>query len=342
VFSGPDIESMSSASSAFATYTGSDDYQLGIGMGTDTDLDSDGVDDLIMYGVNSWNVYNYLGIEYGGGTGGAVSWSGIDATFRLQCGTSSGGGTAPYCGGSSGGGSQGGTETWAYMAHEGSDLDGDGYHDLVLADQYNDDVANQAGKVWILWGKSTQYANSNGGLGGVSTNVAAGSSVGQNVGGIGAPLPDADGDGDNELIINDGDAEETYFFAGGTSLRSGTLDLTGDSDATFTMGSDDVTAVANAGDWTGDGIADWALAFGDDNGVSFYESRMWSGSFDIGNDISGSIVGGDDNDTFGWGMAERAIDMNGDSREDVAIGDYQYADESSGDILGMVGLFYQN
>jgi hypothetical protein len=335
VYSGADIETTSTTSASYS-YTGQDDYRLGMGMMTDTDINGDGSADVVMLGVNSWNVYNYLAIEYGGGVAGNATWDDIDATFYLKCGDESTTSSAPYCGPPAGSGTQGGSETWAYSTGKAQDIDGDGYVDLLLGDQYNDDGAKQAGKAYVLWGKSSKYTAANASLSGYATSLAEGDHVQNFIGKSVGVVPDANGDGAAEILIQDGDTDDMYFVMGSSDLKLGNLDLSADADATIAMPGDTITGWSQIGDWSGDGTEDFAVSFGEDGEVWMFATTAWSGTVTASTSIMGSLIGGDTNDAFGYGIAPVGYDMNGDGAPDLAVGDNGY---DSG--KGSLHLFYQ-
>ena len=331
LFSGPDVET-ADYTDAILTLTGEDDMQVGLAMAESTDLDGDGLADLISYSYSRGAVYNYVGIQYGGGDAGDYEWDDMDATFRQRCGTPGGTSTA-WCGGTASGSTMGGTETFAANIHAGADLDGDGYDDLLLGDQYNDDEAAQAGRVWVLWGASTQYSNASSSLTGTTTTLVLGENAKGLIGKYVHAAPDADGDGDAELWILDGKNEVMYWKEGGTDLTSGSLDLSTDFDAEIDFSAfDDITGWSNVGDWTGDAVDDIGVAFGDEGYVAFFESEILSGSVDGETLMAGSLLAAtdldgdesDDGEYFGRGLPliMRNLDSDTSGSVDLLVGDY--------------------
>ena len=348
VFSGALIDAVTDTSEALVEIEGVDDYQIGANLSSEIDLDGDGDYDLFAWGTNSYLPELTLAVVYGGsGVSGTYSWSDIDATWRFSCGESSGTGT-PTCGSpvtGATGADYGGTDTFVYGGQAGADVDGDGYHDVIAGDKFNDDSGyKQSGRVWGLWGKASEYSQFNATLNSTATVLAEGSSVKHYIGGMVGASSDMDGDGDSELWIYNGKAEALYFFEGGSHLKSGSLDLSA-PDATFEDITKEITAISNPGDWTGDGIDDIAISFsGSDAGSSggaiwLYESKAWSGTYDASAAISGSIEGSDYNGNFGWGTAQVAKDLDGNGSADLLAGDYAYDEDDDG-AEGSLHIFY--
>jgi hypothetical protein len=344
LFSGADVDG-AIYSDAIVTIDGKDDYRLGYSISEKTDLNGDGYYDLLAFGVNSYNVYNYLAVQYGGGSSGAFDWADIDGTWKVQCGTVSGSSGSSYCGASTSGSSdKGGSPFWAASAHGGADIDGDGYHDLIIGDPFNDDVKANSGSVWILWGRAAEYTSTNAGMGG-ATLLAAGPAVKDYVGAGVTATPDVDGDGAAEIWVNRADDGIMYYFPGGSYLRDGDFDLADDSQASLEFGEsmDDITSFANVGDWTGDGIDDTAIVYGDSGGSSggfvyLLASKEWSGAADGKASVSGEVEGvADDGAYFGHGVPLTTADLDDNGAKDMVVGDYGYSDN-----LGGIFIFLNN
>ena len=318
VFSGDDLSS-GEASDYVLSITGEDDYRIGMGLGGGHDIDGDGTNDLTVYGAHAGMAYNFFGIQYGGSEGD-LEWDDMDSTWRYKCGTLQTGSNS-WCGGTSSGSDKGGTETWPYNAHGYADFNGDGYSDVVLGDKYYDsDDYRQAGKVWILWGTSSQYARTNSSLDGTATTIYEGASAKNYIGATVGVLPDVDGDGDNELIFSDDDDGVLYYFPGSEDLEGGYVDLD-DADAVMDYG-ETTTAVVNIGDWDGDDVEDFALARGEDGYVMFFYSEEWSGEVDLEDEMDGAIENGGGGQYFGLGIAQTQMDLDGDGDIDLVAGDY--------------------
>ena len=342
VMSGADLVSGVAADDAVMMISGRDDSRLGMGLGSGIDHNGDGYDDLVSWGVSSHRPENSLAIQYGGAdASGTYAWADVDATFKSVCGDPSS--TFSTCRPISGGSvTKGGTPQWGYNAHGSADLNGDGYDDVLLGDGYYDDdsLGKNIGKAWILWGQSAERTNGNSSPDGAGTTLMHGTSVKDQVGITVGVIPDVDGDGSNELWLMVGKTGDMHFFYGGADLENGNLDAD-DAAAVMEFGSspDTITSITSPGDWTGDGVDDVLVAFGEDNYVFLYETTAWSGTYDGERAISGSLEGGDDNNNFGWHAPRHQGDIDGDGSMDLFLGDAGYMDEDSG-YGGAVFVYY--
>jgi hypothetical protein len=192
--------------------------------------------------------------------------------------------------------------------------------------------------VWALWGKATRYDGYDS-LGGSATTIATGTVAQDMIGQTVAATADVDGDGASELWIEKGYTGELGFFYGGSDLRTTSLDIAADAAASFALKGDEVSGATVAGDWTGDGVSDVWFAFGGEgNGyVALFESKAWTGRLLVPDFLESVEISGDSsNDSFGLGVPGRCVDLDGDGKPDMAVGDWEYDTET-----GSVALFYQ-
>ncbi len=159
------------------------------------------------------------------------------------------------------------------------DFDGDGITDIVVGARSDDDGANAAGAVWILFlnldgtvKSSQKISNVSGGFGGVIEAVDAfGSSV--------ASIGDLDGDGvtdiavgaqstDDSGIINTGAVWILFLNSDGTVKGQSKINNTnGDFNGNLEEGDTFGAGLASLGDLDGDGATDIAVgAIWDDDG----------------------------------------------------------------------------
>jgi hypothetical protein len=331
VFSGAGLGTTSN-SGALITVTGATDMRLGLNIGTTQDLNGDGFADLVAYGTGLEATKNYLGVLYGGDdVSGDFDWDDLDASWAIDCDTV----VSPYyyyntCGEKSWSSSDadGGNEAWQYNGNRKADFDGDGYQDLILADSLNDQGADNAGRVWMLWGKGFDYSTTDSSIGGTASIVLSGETVDQRLGYSADVIEDVDGDGADEFLVYSEEDSKAYFFLGGSYLHDGTLDLIGQSQAVLDLSAyaGTLTRVVNAGDWSGDGVDDIALGMGKDAGsekgrVIVLERFAWEGTFDPAEEAVVMFTGGSDFGELGAGLSAYNADLNGDGAADLALGD---------------------
>jgi hypothetical protein len=347
VFSGAGIGTGTDPDDADLIITGATKHQIGEGLSSDTDLNGDGTFDVVMFGSDAFIAYTYLGVHYmNPSESGNVSWTSVDTTWKNKCGYHYSSSTyRGYCGAyvsyAATTGDIGGTDSWQYNANAGGDLDGDGYHDIVLSEPNNDASYTNAGAVYALWGKSAQYARKASNLSTDAARIMTGKTYNDYFGGLAGFSADVDGDGSNELWVHDKGASKLYFYLGGS--RSGYA--LNNAEAVFTDVSKALTAITNAGDWDGDGIDDIGLSFaGVGAGAGTYTllpSRSWSGSdLKMRDEQIADIKGMEYNYQFGMGTPDKAHDLDGNGTADLIFGDMAY-DEDEDDAEGAVYLMYQ-
>lgn len=206
------------------------------------------------------------------------------------------------------------------------DVDGDGYDDMLVGADYNDDAGSSAGAAYLLLGGASP------GSGSLSdalefTGEAAGDHAGCSVAGAG----DVDADGYADFLVgaylnDDGgtSAGAAYLVLGSTGLTSGTL---GDATAAYdgaAAGDEAGGSVAGAGDVDGDGADDLLVgADANDSGASG-AGAAWLvfGSASPASLLlsdAAQFAGEAADDSAGVGVAG-AGDFDGDGRADVLIG----------------------
>lgn len=322
-------------SGAALTLKGKANAQLGAAIAADLDLDGDGLGELAAWGYDRNLARNYLAIQYGGSSG-VVDWDHIDATWVSPCG----GGTS--CDQSSPT-TTGGSPAYARMGAVGADLDGDGLHDLLLADPLADDGEPDGGAVWVLWGSRTRYHDFEATLSGSASLIARGDTALGHLGQRVAVLPDWSGDGIADLVIASELDQALFIVEGGPHLREGVIDLNRDPLAMITgVPTWQISHISETGDWNGDGIADLLISLGDEAGRNRGEALViaggdLSGSWDVSALTLVSLVGagdwsGDgtrDGASLGTGAPLVSADLNGDGLLDLALGD-AFAQDKAG------------
>jgi len=350
LFDGSKVSSTTTAASdAGITISGLAEYQLGSGLGTG-DINGDGLSDIIMYGGDLSDNYTYAALHYGSTGGlGDYTWTDIDATWADKCGRDPI--STSYlrtCGKQVTiwvGGDAGAKDAYRNNGHAPADFDGDGYDDFLVGDGWSDDGgAENGGTAWAVFGRRSKHTAANADFSDSMTTITSGVVTDANVGGAVGFMPDIDGDGADELLIHDDDQATLYLLMGGSYLREGNFDLDEDSQAIF-RGVGAFSGMTNAGDWSGDGVGDVVLSFGDgESGGSLYmlTSKEWNGEYDFEEVAAGSVIGDEWNISFGLGAPIYTVDLDENGTSDLIIGDYNYdnTDLTSDGPEGGVFVFY--
>jgi hypothetical protein len=281
------------------------------------DVNGDGYDDLIIgayqnsdAGQNAGQVYIIMGGPSGWNDG--VSLAQASASYQGEQ-------QDDYAG-------------WS-VANAG-DVNGDGFDDILIGAYENDWSTTDAGQVYLIFGKATDWSMDNT-LGKVDASFIGsgkGDYLGYSVAGVG----DVNNDGFDDFVMgaygnddNGVDAGRSYLFMGkqnGWFLQQ----KVGDADASFYgIGSNDEAGwnVAGAGDVNRDGYDDFLIGapFNDysinDAGAAYLILGKVSGwSFDTNlKSADASWTGESAFDYAGWAMAG-AGDVNGDGYDDILIG----------------------
>ena len=242
------------------------------------------------------------------------------------------------------------------------DFNGDGYDDLVIGANGNDDGGADTGEAYVIFGGADGFGVPSGnrqlldltGFGAPDGLTIRGDLAGDQLGFSVSSLGDINGDGYDDIIVgapfgDDGgtSAGEAYVIYGGDA--TGFMDLTtlsaaegfiiqGDTGSDFTGFS-----VSSAGDVNGDGYDDMIVGAqgGDNGGANAGEAYVVFGSADgFGEDVSGRqvldlsaltpqtgfVIEGDvSGDELGRGVSS-AGDINGDGFDDLIVG-ARYGDD---------------
>ena len=206
------------------------------------------------------------------------------------------------------------------------DVDGDGYGDLLIGSNENDDAGEHAGSVWLLLGAPAMASGSVATAGVAFTGESAEDHAGE-VAGAG----DVNGDGYADMLVGawynaEGgyDAGAAYLVLGQASLAGGSLS---DADAQFTgkAASDCAGAVAGAGDMNGDGFDD-VLVGAAGNGDAGYGAGAVFVVLGRASPASASLASADAQLTgeapgdYAGGQINGAGDVNADGYDDILVG----------------------
>lgn len=306
---------LSSADASFWGESAGD--QAGFSMSFAGDVNGDGYDDFVIGttgdddgGTNAGQTYLLLGKASGWSMDTNLSFA--DASFI-------------------------GEEQGDYAGHSLSsagDVNGDGFADFLISAHYNDDGGINAGKVYLIFGKSSGWSMDK------DLSSADASFIGEEewdmAGSSCSSAGDVNGDGYDDFIIgaygNDegGDyAGQVYLVLGKSSSWSNGTDLSSAVASFIGENENDYAgwAVSSAGDVDGDGYNDFLIgAYNNDEGgnnsgqvyLILGKSASWSMDTDL-SAVNASFLGEDDIDQAGKSLS-LAGDVNGDGFEDFIIG----------------------
>ena len=345
-FSDIDLSSLA-ASDGFTIQGDSDNDELGFDVSGGGDFNGDGYADLIIgapFADNSGTQSGEAYVIFGKASG----LSDLD----LSAITSSDGFT--IFGGSN-------AEVAGWSVAVAGDVNGDGFDDVLVGANRNDDAASNAGKTYLIFGKASGFSDIEVGSLGPSEGITISGASSSDFSGFGVSgLGDVNGDGIADIAIGAPNADVNGPNAGkayvvfGKSTGLADIDLanlaSGDGfemRGSFTLDSAGVS-VSGAGDMNGDGIGDLVVGAwrtdtgGTDAGEAFVVFGRTSGHSDIDLlDMSPgqgfSVVGENALDYTGYSVSA-AGDVNGDGLDDLVVG--AYGNDDGGNAAGKAYIIY--
>jgi hypothetical protein len=283
---------------------------IGPRVASDLDVDGDGVAEVLYGDPYSWS--------YSGGGGGytydsyayLISTDGLSGDVALADAdvVLEGDDSQDYLGNN--------------FAH--ADVDGDGYDDILVSAEGDDEEASEAGSLYLMMGSSGFMSS------GDASDVAEVTISGERgdvLGRGGLRLADLDDDGTIDLIAGSTQEEEVYVFYDVASLSStdvGSADLVFDATgASF----DAFGAALDVGDFDGDGSTDLAISAPDYYApYSYYSSggevfvfgaSTFSGKTSVKASAADLTIDGGSSTLFGMDLL--ATDLDGDAADDLVI-----------------------
>jgi hypothetical protein len=232
-----------------------------------------------------------------------------------------------------------------WSASTAGDVNGDGLADLIVGAYYNDAAGTNAGRSYVVFGKTnTTAVDLNAIAAGTGGFAITGEFAGDNLGEIVSGAGDVNGDGLADLIVgarlNDASGTNvgrSYVVFGKTGTTAVNLSAVTAGNGGFVLNGESANdfsgeSVSAAGDVNGDGLADLIVgtsyndAAGMDAGRSYVVfGKTGGGAINLSAVAAGSggfaITGQDQWDRSGFSISS-AGDMNGDGLADLIVGAY--------------------
>jgi len=245
------------------------------------------------------------------------------------------------------------TDRFGYGGSGAGDVNNDGFDDVIVGAQYDDDGGGASGVAFIFFGAASLPASIDASNATVKLiGEDAGDHFGHNVSTAG----DVNNDGFDDVIVGGpyddtggGNAGAAYIFYGSENMSATSDASTADikivgEDAADYLGR----STAGGGDVNGDGIDDVIVgAPGEDAGGSAAGAAyIFFGSTSLPSSIDASVadvklIGGDAGDNFSGYVGEGISvggDFNADGISDILVG--AYLDDDGGGASGVGFIFY--
>jgi hypothetical protein len=233
------------------------------------------------------------------------------------------------------------------------DVNGDGYDDILIGADQDEEAGDTAGKAYLIFGKVSGW-NMDVNLSNADASFL-GEDQGDNAGWAVAGAGDVNSDGYDDVLIGawrdeeaDTNAGQTYLIFGKPSGWAKNVNLS-NSDASFLgelNGAYSGYAVDGCGDVNGDGYDDILIGarYDDEGGFEFGQAYVifgkpsgWAMDTSLSS-ADASYWGEDSSDFAGWSVAG-AGDVNGDGFDDILIG-ATGDDEGGGNNAGQTYLIF--
>ena len=217
------------------------------------------------------------------------------------------------------------SDSVGYSVASAGDVNLDGYDDLIVGAEGDDDGGDRAGAAYLILGPVT---------GDVDLSMAdakfIGEDAGDSAGLVVASACDVNGDGYDDLIVAASGDDDGGDAAGAAYLIlgpvAGDVDLSA-ADAKF-IGEDENDSagrsVASAGDVNGDGYDDLIVGASGDADGGNYAGAAYLILGPVAGDVdlslaNAKVIGEDEGDNAGFSVAP-AGDVNGDGHADLIVG----------------------
>jgi len=219
------------------------------------------------------------------------------------------------------------------------DVNGDGYDDVIVGAQRDDDLGDRSGAAYVFFGSV------HGIDGGTELKLTASDGVEGNLfGAVVAGAGDVNDDGYDDVIVGAYGATSASAGAAYLYLGSASGDLATEQRLTASdghIGDAFGRAAAGAGDVNGDGYDDVVVgAYADDDAEAYagaaYVFLGGPTGIDLAEETKLTAVAPEASDRFGYDVSG-AEDVDGDGYDDVVIG--AYLDDELGSASGSVFLF---
>ena len=321
--------SFSVGSAAICILGESESDKAGRAVSSAGDVDGDGLADVLVgaygndeVGENAGKIYVFYGSSFGSGLNLAYDFSAADISMT----------------------GEGAGENAGYSVASAGDVDGDGYSDVLIGATGNDEVADNAGKTYLVFGstmndvESIELADSDLSFLGEASEDYAGRTV--------AGAGDVDGDSLHDVMIgawknseNATGSGKAYVILGSTLTGAVKINLENASHSFSGFAEKDYagTSVAVAGDVDGDGLSD-AL-------VGAYGTGEGAGSLYVllGANLAGAssvdyAFHGENIADYAGNSVSYAGDVDGNGRDDLLVGSWAHNGNSGKTYLVLSGL----